>query len=485
MANEVEVVVKTTNKNPGELGKAAKDAKTYGKSLETVGDGADRSEARVLGLKDTVDGTAAIMAGPGKAGIAAYLQGWADLASGVANFVVPAIKAISVASIRTAVTTAASTVATKAAAAASKAWAAAQWLLNAALTANPIGLAVAAIAGLVAVLVVAYRKSETFREIVDGAFRAVGKAAGWLKDKVVDAARWMWDKLGPVGDLIGRLVGKFKNWVSSGDDAAESTERTAEAVREANEAFQKHYDRITAINTALLAADNAEIGFYTAVDNATKSLKDNGKTLDVHTEKGRANKTALFQLADQVIKWRAEADDGTRSQRELNDIMNTGYNRFVAAATGMGMSASQAKELARRLNLIPKNTDVTVSVRMSGVGAFQKRIAELTRTRSMDVVINTNFESRVAQSYRPAGRASGGVSGGMTWVGERGPELVRLPQGSTVYPAGQSAQMTGGGGVARVELSWAGGNAGDEFMNWLRKNIRVTSGGNVQTALGS
>lgn len=48
------------------------------------------------------------------------------------------------------------------------------WLLNAAMAANPIGIVVALIAGLVAALVVAYNTSETFRNIVDAAFRVVG-----------------------------------------------------------------------------------------------------------------------------------------------------------------------------------------------------------------------------------------------------------------------------------------------------------------------
>jgi len=57
-------------------------------------------------------------------------------------------------------------VATKAIALGTKLWTAAQWLLNAALSANPIGLVVMAIAGLVAGLVILYKKSETVRTIV-------------------------------------------------------------------------------------------------------------------------------------------------------------------------------------------------------------------------------------------------------------------------------------------------------------------------------
>ena len=63
-------------------------------------------------------------------------------------------------------------------------WTAAQVILNVALAANPIGLVVLAIAALVLGLVLAWRKSETFRNIVTGAFGAV-------KDKAVDVFSWI------------------------------------------------------------------------------------------------------------------------------------------------------------------------------------------------------------------------------------------------------------------------------------------------------
>lgn len=69
-------------------------------------------------------------------------------------------------------------VATIATTVATKAWSVAQWLLNAALTANPIGLVVAAIALLVGGLVLAYKKSDTFRGIVDGLWNNVLKPFG-------------------------------------------------------------------------------------------------------------------------------------------------------------------------------------------------------------------------------------------------------------------------------------------------------------------
>ena len=50
---------------------------------------------------------------------------------------------------------------------ATRIWAAAQWLLNAAMSANPIALAIIAVAALTAGVVLAYRHSAKFREIVN------------------------------------------------------------------------------------------------------------------------------------------------------------------------------------------------------------------------------------------------------------------------------------------------------------------------------
>ncbi len=69
----------------------------------------------------------------------------------------------------------------------------AQWLLNAAMSANPIGLIVAAIAGLIAAIVVLWNKSETFREFWIG-----------LWDKIKEVVANFWENyLQPIVTAIG------------------------------------------------------------------------------------------------------------------------------------------------------------------------------------------------------------------------------------------------------------------------------------------
>ena len=108
---------------------------------------------------------------------------------------------------------------TNAVRAATVAWTAVQWLLNAAMAANPIGLVIAIIIALVAAIVIAYQKSETFRAIVDGALRAVGDAALWLWNNAlvplwngissgVSAAIGFFSRLASVASQrLGALVG--------------------------------------------------------------------------------------------------------------------------------------------------------------------------------------------------------------------------------------------------------------------------------------
>jgi hypothetical protein len=86
---------------------------------------------------------------------------------------------------------------------ATAAWTAAQWLLNAALDANPIGLVIIAVAALAAGLVIAYQKSATFRQICAAALDAVKVAV----DAVVSAFQSL---LGAAQSAYNWVVGHWK-----------------------------------------------------------------------------------------------------------------------------------------------------------------------------------------------------------------------------------------------------------------------------------
>ena len=91
--------------------------------------------------------------------------------------------------------------------AATLAWTGVQKVLNIVLTANPIGLVIAAIGALVTAVIYAYNNCESFRKIVDKVWEAIkplataimnglAKAFEWLVEKCKEAWEWLKNILG-------------------------------------------------------------------------------------------------------------------------------------------------------------------------------------------------------------------------------------------------------------------------------------------------
>jgi len=82
----------------------------------------------------------------------------------------------------------------------------AQWAMNAAMEANPIGLVVIALAALAAGLVYAYNHCETFRNIVQGAWDAIKTACQAAWDNVIEPILgWFRDRIDDVGAAFSAL----------------------------------------------------------------------------------------------------------------------------------------------------------------------------------------------------------------------------------------------------------------------------------------
>lgn len=78
------------------------------------------------------------------------------------------------------------------------------WLLNAAMAANPIGLVVAAIAGLVAAFVVLWNKSDKFREFWINLWEKIKVSAAVVIEFIKIAFKNTWDAIKKVWDVAGK-----------------------------------------------------------------------------------------------------------------------------------------------------------------------------------------------------------------------------------------------------------------------------------------
>jgi len=104
-------------------------------------------------------------------------------------------------------------------------------------------------------------------------------------------------------------------------------------------------------------------------------ISENGRTLDIRTEKGRNNQAALDSIASSAGEWAASVLKSTGSQAKANAVLEDGRARYVEIAKAMGMSAPEAEKLARELIKIDGVN--TANVKVEGVEAATVAVNEL------------------------------------------------------------------------------------------------------------
>lgn len=210
--------------------KAGDAAKDTGARFDSVAESSDRVASKgaqaagaLSGLGDLVGGKfGAAMQTGGIAMQAAADSG--DLLNVVTeSAIVRKIKDTAVTAAQTTATLAKSA-ADKAAAAGARVWAAAQWALNLAMSANPIGLVVVAIVALIAIIAVIVAKNENLRAKLLGAWSAIQRVVVGAVSSVVGFVKRNWPLLlailtGPIGLAVLAIA---KNWdrIKAGVSAA-------------------------------------------------------------------------------------------------------------------------------------------------------------------------------------------------------------------------------------------------------------------------
>lgn len=159
--------------------------------------------------------------------------------------------------------------------------------------------------------------------------------------------------LGQTGEL-GEAKKNFKQFTEAGlipatDATGALTEKQIaqnQKLQEAAAAAQAYEEKLKAIvnslilmGTITLDTREAERAYQAAVDDAVESMKENGKTLDENTVKGRNNQAALDGIASATynqIKAMGEAVDlngeAVYTQDELNDKLTRGASDLYKVA---------------------------------------------------------------------------------------------------------------------------------------------------------
>ena len=144
--------------------------------------------------------------------------------------------------------------------------AAKQWLLNIAMNANPIGLVVAAIAGLVAAFVVLWNKCDWFREFWQNLWEKIktkfSEAVDSIKTKIDDFKKKFDDLKQKFSEMVDAAKAKIDDWKKKFDDLKQKpTEIKNVFVEKFTDMKNKVTGIFDALKNAIRTPINGIIGF--------------------------------------------------------------------------------------------------------------------------------------------------------------------------------------------------------------------------------
>lgn len=111
------------------------------------------------------------------------------------------------------------------------------------------------------------------------------------------------------------------------------------------------------------SVEQAQIDWQRALDNLTGSVKEHGRSLDAGTEKGRANRGALLDLAEAAVNTRDANLAAGMSVGEARRRFEAQRAKILELAGALKLSADETQDLINKLLGIPTSRTSTVKVK--------------------------------------------------------------------------------------------------------------------------
>lgn len=194
---------------------------------------------------------------------------------------------------------------------------------------------------------------------------------------------------------------------------------------EAGGAIDGLAEKIRNFGSATLDSREAERQFQEAVDAVTASVEANGNSLDIGTEKGRANEAALDDIAESALDLAAATYERTSSEDEAAAAVQAGRDELIKQLAQFGITGQAAEDYADDLGLIPE--DIDTLVQLLGTQAAENALNNVARDRTANIRVNVSGQATGSYNLGPReALASGRMVYGPTsaLIGEAGPEAV-------------------------------------------------------------
>jgi TP901 family phage tail tape measure protein len=175
------------------------------------------------------------------------------------------------------------------------------------------------------------------------------------------------------------------------DSVAAANKKAAEDVKAAAKAFNDEADSITKANNAMLDSRGLLRDFQAALADARESLKDNGRSLDITTEKGRKNQEALDGVATAGLNIVASMREQGKAQPLIEATYKSQREQLLQVATQFYGSKAAAEAYVNQVFQIPKSTKTSLTADIKDLDAklasarAQLKDPHLTRTRKAEL----------------------------------------------------------------------------------------------------
>ncbi|MBO5428063.1 MAG: tape measure protein [Prevotella sp.] len=236
-----------------------------------------------------------------------------------------------------------------------KAWEGVQWLLNVALSANPIGVVITVIAALVAAVVYCWNKFAGFRAFILTMWDTMKGFGNIIKDYLVDRLKTLLGGIGKIGDALAKLFnGDFNGaWdsavngvkditgITSAEKAYSQTQKLAEGVKgeyEKNYASESARGKNNSAKSAAIStpgakgSSSADVVFNAASGGKGKKGKKGNKTAEALATGGTRNTSITMNISKFFDNINVTMADKTDTA-ELERIVLSSMNRALAIAT--------------------------------------------------------------------------------------------------------------------------------------------------------
>lgn len=150
--------------------------------------------------------------------------------------------------------------------------------------------------------------------------------------------------------LVEWIMGDTKG---SSTELADGMTEIDAAAEEAAAGVESLSDAIRAYDDLLTGLLNAEMGYYQALDDVAEALGENAHTLDLTTQAGRDNMSALLDLSTATNDWAADVASASGNAEEVAAIIADGKQAWIDNAVAMGMNADEAANYAEQLFMTP------------------------------------------------------------------------------------------------------------------------------------